>query len=604
MVQKRGKAERLAGIFSKIFHVHRRRDTESTDPGDSCAPTPSHLYRFKSPKVQVNSTPKSSLSSTTIDSEAPSPSPSGTAPTASDPADLSSRRPVGNTASNSEEYKSALAGLRNAERILQERHAAIEQRGRQGVTKKKCPPAELITAKNGSAMSEARIASLPSQLSVPSYRQRQQAQTAEEACNALQCRKLLREMAYRAKDGCKNAVAAIEELNAHLVLQARHEDDKHIPDLILNFESTRIRASMLRAVERTWISRFNATWKLQSLVARKHLGMEDYEVIVKQLFPGELKDLLKPEHYEIFATGLATESIITSGEAKSLVALGVSRDEFEQGERWTGASFHRHNGQYRHKASALINFDIPKQAHRNATPNCARRSQINLYPYLRVLAEAAVYNQKYWKGYFFANARSMLSSYYEANQLQSKGLSTPPSLTDYKRPWTYREVRLLRRGHLICTLLRSLDNGKLTDFGIIRAIRGSYVGIPGQGYWDAEELSSYLYHRIAGSGLAVSKVPEIIALHPEHDKDFANVRLRATITRELQESAVLFEREEEQRLSEIEMSITKFEWLRKKKMTRWERAKKSWQKWLCKESTVKPFDPFAEEHGESMLWGK
>jgi hypothetical protein len=128
----------------------------------------------------------------------------------------------------------------------------------------------------------------------------------------------------------------------------------------------------------------------------------------------------------------------------------------------------------------------------------------------------------------------MLSSYYEANQLQSKGLSAPPNLTDYKRPWTYREVRLLPRGHLICTFLKSLDDGELTDFDIIRAIRGSYVGIPGQGYWDAEELSSYLYHRIAGSGLAVSKVPKIIALHPEHDKDSANVRLRATISRELQ----------------------------------------------------------------------
>jgi hypothetical protein len=89
--------------------------------------------------------------------------------------------------------------------------------------------------------------------------------------------------------------------------------------------------------------------------------MEDYEVIVKQLFSGELKDLLKPEHYEVIATGLATESIITSSEAKSLVTLGVSRDEFEQGERWTGASFHPHNGQYRHKASALIISIFPSK---------------------------------------------------------------------------------------------------------------------------------------------------------------------------------------------------------------------------------------------------
>jgi hypothetical protein len=53
----------------------------------------------------------------------------------------------------------------------------------------------------------------------------------------------------------------------------------------------------------------------------------------------------------------------------------------------------------------------------------------------------------------------------------------------------------------------------------------------------------------------------------------------------------------------METSITKFELQRKKEMTRWERAKMSWQKWLRKESTVKPFDPFAEEHGESMQLG-
>lgn len=296
---------------------------------------------------------------------------------------------------------------------------------------------------------------------------------------------------------------------------------------------------------------------------------------------------MKPEHFGIFVTGLALEGIITTLEAESLSALQPSVEEHEAGALWTGKQSKSPGG---HDLSTLAIFDIPKQS---AHPSTTKR--VDLYPYLRTLVEAAAYDQKFWKGYFFANARSKLESFYQASLAQQQQhMPIPPNLSDYTRPWTYSERRLLERGHLICTLLESFDNGSLTDFGIIRAVRASLVSMPGQGYWDAQELSTFLYHRVMHSGLDLGLIPQILVLRHDYDVAFQKVASRLHLIKDLDDQMALFKAEEEQRLSEIDDSVELFEEMKKKEMGRWLRFKKAWRKVLGKVEVVAPFDPFAE----------
>jgi len=588
MAKKRSRSDRFAAGLCKMLHVRHYSD-EAAHPVDTPAtpkPQPTQLYRFKSPAAKKQPEPESYPSSSPTTANSSSPLSSADTPPTTPGSEAGSHK-AQDTATNNE-YETAMAGLREAEKLLQQRHAVIKPQARRDTLTKNTPLEAFVKKTNkipSPKDSTARTANLPRHLPIPAYRQRKkEPDTAKEACDALLRRQLLRDLAYRALNGCDDAVAAFEELNAHHTLQARHTDD--VPDLILNFDGIHIRASQLGTVEHAWIARFNAVRKLEALVARKQLGMEDYEQILSQLFPNELKDLLDAEYFDIFVTGLGIEGILTVNEAKSITRLGVSREELEKGSRFTGPS----SSSNRYDAATLAIFDIPNNTH--SFPPAAHST--DLYPYLRTLTEAAVYERKFHQGYFFANARSKLLSFHSAHFTSP----TPLHLLEYKRAWTFRETRLLRRGKLLIELLESFERGDLTDFGIVRAVRGTFVRLPGQGYWDVEELSTYLYHRVINCGLHFSCIPEILALHPEHDQAFACEQERRRIEKELRENAEAFEKEEEQRLKEIEMSVSTFASLLKKEMGRWARVKMGWRKLCGKKEVVEPFDPFAEEVGE------
>jgi hypothetical protein len=487
--------------------------------------------------------------------------------------------------------------LHKANALLQQRHAAMKTQCASKAHKKRNPLERLASNGAVSPVGNTRVSSLPSRLPTPSHQEPRMPATAKEACDALQRRHLIQKLAYHAIVGCEDAAAIFRELNAHYVLKARHQGDVGIPHLRLNIDGIHVATHQLGVSEKNWISRVAMACKLQSLADRKHLGPEDHEQIITQLFPMDAKDMLKPEHFNIYMTGLGTEGIITAYEATCIIKMAVSVEEFEAGARWTGTSRNHTQHQGRQNRPAMTTFDIPKQAYCSSAPFSAHPmicAQPELHHYLRVLVEAAVYNQTHWKGYLFTNPRSMLTSFYEAYALGQQGLLTPPQLTDYKRAWTYRETRLLQRGHLLCTLLRSFDAGTLTDFGIIRAVRGTFVQLPGQGYWDPEHLSTYLYHRVVDSGLSISQVPEILALHPEHDADFASKQLATCVRTELEEQAELFRQEEKLRLSEIVCSTASFEALKKMEMNMWERVRMKWDRWVGKKEVVAPFDPFAQ----------
>ncbi|KAH3975428.1 hypothetical protein HBI56_085560 [Parastagonospora nodorum] len=511
--------------------------------------------------------------------------------------------------SSATEYESALDGMRDAAEILARRHAVIKKKDEKEIARKKSftnvltkkrlrsPKSSPKDGPTNSAQGSPRVAKLPAHVAHSSYPQRKHAETAQDACDALQRRRILQHLSYQGAGGCEEAITALEELNAHYMLQARHQGTINgIPDLILNFDGIHIRASKLGTAEQTWVSRFNAVRKLQLLADRKQLGQEDFEHIGDQLFPGDADHILKPEHFEIFVIGLGLEGIITVAEAKRIADLQPSIQEYEAGARWTGKQSESQQ-QKGDNISTLAIFDIPKEVKRSAATYSAHpltSKKTDLYYFLRILVEAAVYDQKFWKGYFFPNARSRVKSFFQASLAQQQGLPITPNLSDYTRPWTYRERRLLERGQIICSLLDSFDNGSLTDFGIIRAVRSSFIRLPGQGYWDAEELSTYLYHRVVDSGLKLSMIPDILALHHDYDTAAQKAGSRMQIIKELEQQMRQFKEEEEQRLGEIEASLETFAEMKKKELGRWQRFKKSLKNVFGKEQVVAPFDPFAE----------
>jgi hypothetical protein len=130
----------------------------------------------------------------------------------------------------------------------------------------------------------------------------------------------------------------------------------------------------------------------------------------------------------------------------------------------------------------------------------------------------------------------------------------------------------------------------------MRAVRGTYIHIPMHSFWPVDELQSFLYARVADSGLPVLKIPEILSLHPENDGAFADPHMRTAVMRALVARANEFEQEEELRLSQIEKSLTSFESVLKAQMTPWQRVKAMFRKVCCLEDELAPFDPFAPEH--------
>jgi hypothetical protein len=484
-----------------------------------------------------------------------------------------------------------MAAMRDAQRLLDQRHAAIKP---QANTKKHVKPLEIV-AKKKSPGDGLDIARLPSNLSPHSHR-RTHSRTANQAIEALQRRKAIKDLAFFAADGCPTNIDIMDRINAHFDLKARHTDNE-ITDTTFNVNGVSIRASQMPrgSVERNWITRYNAVVNNAELVERRLMNGEDHEMIVAQLFPENRKHILKPQHFEIFMAGLGEEGILTKAEAKSIANVAVTYDEFDRGIHYVGNSVNKY-AHRRNPTEAAI-FDIPRQASRGVASFSPRpANQHELYHYLRILVEAAVYEQKFWKGYFFLDARHKLNSFWEAHKISQEGWLLPPNLTEYKRDWTHREVRLLQRGQLICDLLKQHEANEVTDFGIIRSIRATYVGIPAQPSWCAEDLESFLYHRVTDSGLAVSRIAEILVLHPEHDVASSNKLLLQHIVSGLRERAELFQKEEAARLKEIDRSYMTFEEAKRKGMTRWEKVKEGLKKVFGKKEVVAPFDPFAPEH--------
>ncbi|CAA9961576.1 hypothetical protein PTMSG1_04960 [Pyrenophora teres f. maculata] len=498
-----------------------------------------------------------------------------------------------NLGAHNAELETALAGMRAAEKLLSQRHAAIKPQANTG---KRMKPLDIINKMANQRASSAPV-HVPSNVSA-FVQPKAQSTTANEAIQALQRRQAMKDLVFFAANGCPSNVAIIEQINAHLRLQQRHSAGE-IPDVTFNVHGVSILASQmpLGSVERLWIVRYNAMINNVKLVERRLLNEEDHELIVAQLLPHERAHILKPEYFEVYMDSLGEEGIFTRAEAKTIANIGVTLEEFDKGAHY----IHTPGSKYKDRnANAVSIFDIPRPPMRTISSNTTRytepETQQDLYPYLRILVEAAVYKQKFWKGYFFPNARSKLNEFFQAYQLTQEGWLLPPNLTDYKRLWSDRETRLLQRGQYVCNLLAQYEASQITDYGIIRAIRATFVGIPAQPSWCAEDLEKFLYHRIIDSGLAISKIPEVLLLHPDNDKFVASPPARHHVREALEVRMRVFEAEEAARLKEIHQSQSTFDEAKKKGMSRWARVKAGWKRRFGKKAAVTPFNPFDPLH--------
>jgi hypothetical protein len=493
------------------------------------------------------------------------------------------------------QIETAMAAMRAAEKVLHQRHAALSP---QVNTSKKMKRINSFS-KNTDLNEKSTRARLPAHIA-PSANRRAHHRTANDAIEAMQRRRAIKDLVFFAAGGCPTNISIIDQINAHFQLKARHPE-KELPNITFEVTGLKILASQLPlgSIERNWIARYNTLKNNLELVERRLMSLEDHKLIATQLFPEERHVILNPQHFDIFVTGLGEEGILTKGQAKTIAKLAVTIEEFDRGAHYNGPSKQNAYAHYR-DPSVVAMFDIPQRASRTDASFSPRSAELKgkneLYTHLLTLVEAVVYNQTFWKGYFFPNARSKLTSFYNAYKLSQEDLLLPPTLTAYKRNWSALEVCLLHRGQLLVDLINRYNSNELTDFGIIRAVRATYIPIPAPPPFTPEDLETFLYHRITDSGLPISIMPDILILHPEHDTVVANPRLRQHVLACLRDRASVFEAEEIARLSEIEMSYATFEQARRRDMGFWVRVKMAWKKAFGERKVVRPFDPFAPEH--------
>ncbi|KAI0574607.1 hypothetical protein A1F97_04527 [Pyrenophora tritici-repentis] len=488
------------------------------------------------------------------------------------------------------EMEAALAAMRAAEELLNQRHAAIKQQPNTG---KRMKPLDIINKIAGQRASSAPV-QVPCDASAI-VQPRAQQSTANEAIEAMRRREAMKDLAYFAANGCPSNIAIIEQMNEHFGLQ-QYDAEGNLLDATFNVHGVTIRASQMPndSIERLWIGRYNMMKYSAMLVEERALNEEDHEFIVAQILPQERKHLLDPEHFNVYMDSLAEEDIFTMTKAKLIAGAGVTVEEFDKGPHYIRKSGSKSNY---HDPDVVGIFEIPQPLMRTITTDyTVPVTQVNLYPHLRTLVEAAVYKKNFWKGYFIPNPRSKLNDFFEAYRLTQENWLLPPSLTNYKRAWTHRESRLLQRGQYICKLLSQYEAKQITDFGIIRAIRATFIPIPGQPCWCAEDLEKFLYHRIVDSGIAISKIPEIILLHPDNDEVFSNPAARDHVREALQARMHFFKAEEAARLHEIQQSRIAFRKAQKKNMSKWARVKAGFKRRFGKKVVVEPFNPFDPSH--------
>lgn len=617
----RTKSKRVVSGLRKAFSIHRRHDSgvdsaaRESDAIEPPAPSASQLFRLELPEQQAGVLNDSSVEVPRIEAKKAvksdqSPLSTATYNTLTPQSSASSAIETAQTTTGFEalesddmensllrsheldvtvEYETAPAELGEAEKLLHQYHAAAEKE--EANPNHKTSPLGAIVKMNN-AKNNTRSA-LPPYMTSPAYR-RQQPATAKEACEALQRRQLIKSLAFNGIYNIGDAALVLEQLKAHLILKAHNP---LAPELILNFDDVQVRTNQLGAIERRWISRFFALQSTAHLVDCRSMSAADCDMITAQLFPNERGNLLKPEYFEIFMEGLGEEGILPLQEARRIARLGVTHEEFDNGARYTGPSCDART--HRYNASTLTMFDIPHSPTWTHSPNSPPR---DLYFYLRILVEAAVYKQQVWKSHFFPNARSRLLSFYTAHHLSSQGHVLPAHLSPFVRAWSPRAVRLLHRGTLLCHFLSRHHTGNITDFGIIRATRAAFVHIPGQSVFSAEALESFLYHRVVGSGMAVGCIPQILALHPGNDVLCEDEERWAGVLAGLSDRAWGFEREEREREKERAGAVERFEAQRRAGMGRWERARWRWR-WKAKGEVKRWFDPFAVEVEDASVHG-
>lgn len=598
----------IAASIRKIFSFREHEDSAHLCvTGASIANTPVNASATQPQESQQSRTP-SPEPRTTSSAEHVAGTPNSlatTPPTTAGSAFPESRYTKAGTTSQTKELSEhdlVMAAYVKAEETLAARHAGLQVKPNDKNPKshvamiiQKATKNEVLKVKRTRTKDVVPSVPRPAPAS-RSTEVRRQPRTAGDAAAMMQRRDRIMRMTYGAVYyGCDDSIEKLERLITHFNDQA--DGRKPVTaDIVIGFGDYHLRANDLGDFERTWIARYNALCILKYKQTGRALSFEDYELLAQHFFPADDARLLTPEYFNIFLEPLAEEGVLTKEEFLEIRELGVTQEELDSGTTYTPPAV-APRVRARQAANSRM-FRMPKRVMRTGAINLAVQAKPtdNLDWYLRLLVEAAVYKQTHYRGFFFGDAAFTLNQFYQAYQLSKQDRLLPPELTEYNRPWTYAESRLLERGQLLCKLLKKYEAGTITDFGLLRIVRATLVQVPGQPGFSKDSIERLLYDRVVNAGIPIRRVPEILALLPENDAAFSSQKVRHAILASMNETALGYEAEEKVRMAEMMADQAAFAKKVKKELGVWGRIKSKAKGALRRKKVEdKAFNPFSPE---------
>ncbi|KAF2844914.1 hypothetical protein T440DRAFT_546662 [Plenodomus tracheiphilus IPT5] len=509
------------------------------------------------------------------------------------------------------QHELAMAAYARAEEILAHRHAGLKAQPDSGKEPKQ---RSAVIVKQATADGTAKVKKMRTKdtanfapATAPSRctEIQRQPRTAGDAVAVMQRRERVMKMVYSAICGSDDAQEKLDRLNAHYGEQDNGTKSLQA-DIIIGFGDCHFRANEFGEFEHIWISRYNALCILRQKLDARIIANADYDNIKDHLFPDENTRPLTPEYFEMFLEPLAEEDVLTKEQAIAIGGLGVTQQELDSGYEFTPVL--NVPDMLARQAQNSKPFRMPERKMRTSSADVTDSSKPddNLLWYLRVLVQAAVYKQPYYRGFFFGNdAAATLNNFYQAHKLSQQDKLLPPTLTKFNRPWTYSETRMLERGQLLCNMLKQYEAGTITDFGVLRIVRATLVHVPGQPRFHRTGLEQMLYDRAVGAGIPMSRIPTILSLLPENDNAFACPTMREELLGAMNVTAAAFEVEDSVRLAEIAADQKAYKKMMNKELGIWGRVKRKAKGVFGKKKVVlNTFNPFSPEHGSCVPAGK
>ncbi|KAF2710245.1 hypothetical protein K504DRAFT_501516 [Pleomassaria siparia CBS 279.74] len=280
---------------------------------------------------------------------------------------------------------------------------------------------------------------------------------------------------------------------------------------------------------------------VRSAVYNGRISEIDAGKVVSGLLPRNVSEILP---YATFET--LVDSLSCNGGGLDAHTAGHIKD------RWTSVEQFQDGWEWRRpvEPQSLQRFvEIPKEG--NVYEKGSKET--TRYTALRRLIESAIYECKDWKGTFYASAASSLERYHAALMSSRKDKELPRKLQRYKRDWTFREQRLLRRGAIVLKLTKQHKAGKVEEV-VLNKVRKALIQFDKAHFNDVYDLEQDLIDVASDPecGFNAQDMPDYLVLHPEFDEELASEDDEAVKMEHYMAETVDFIEAEAVRLKDIE----------------------------------------------------